>query len=152
MRIRRPQGWRRALPAAGLVAVGAYLLWNVPSALVASWTRFAAAGRGSRDDAQAALARLRGPAYAAAIQSIRERLPANGEYLLLAGTLGTDKVVRFDLAPRRAIFGGSPKDVASNVTPGKLPTLPKWTVIPSLDPPGPRLVETRLVAGKGALP
>ena len=38
------------------------------------------------------------------------------------------------------------------VTPATLLSLPKWTVIPTLDTPGPRLVETRALAGKGALP
>jgi hypothetical protein len=65
---------------------------------------------------------------------------------------GADAFVRFDLAPRRAIFGGEPKDVADNVTPAKLHALPEWTIIPRLDPPGPRLVKTRLLAEKGAVP
>ncbi len=136
----------------GLVAVAAYLLGNVPSALVASWSRFEAAGPASRDDAQAALARLRGPEYAAAIRRIRERLPGDAEYLVLAGRLGAEQIVRFDLAPRRALSGRSVKDAASLLALGRVSAVPRWTVIPSLDPPGPRLVETRLLAERGTLP
>ncbi len=99
MRIRRSQGWRRALPAAGLLAVGAYLCWSLPPVLVATRRRIRDAGRASRDDAQAALARLRGPEYAAAIQRIREALPDRSEYLLIRNDSYT--MVRFDLAPRR---------------------------------------------------
>ena len=65
---------------------------------------------------------------------------------------GADVFVRFDLAPRRAVFGGAAEDVAHNVTSAKLPTLPEWTVIPRLDPPGPRLVRTRVVAERGSRP
>lgn len=152
VRIRRSSAWRRALPAAGLLAVGAYVAFGVPSALVKSWTRAAAAPGAARDDAAAALARQRGPEYAAAIRILRERLPADGAYLLLTEQEGADMIVRFDLAPRRAVFGGAPKDIATNVTSARLPALPEWTVIASLVPPGPSLLKTRLLAEKGALP
>jgi hypothetical protein len=134
----------------GLLALAAYLVFAVPTALVASWARAETARTAARDRARDAHVRLRGPDYVSAIERIREALPEDAEYLLMEGVSGV--FVRFDLAPRRAVFGGSPKDVASNIKPARLAALPKWTVIPSVDPPGPRLVETRLVAEKGALP
>lgn len=138
------------MPAAGLLVLAAYLAAAVPPGLAAAWTRVQTAQTEGRDDAWAALARRRGRAYADAIARIREALPEDAVYLLL--DTGTDVIVRFDLAPRRAVFGGPPADVAKNVSPDRLASLPRWTVIPSLAPPGPRLVETRVLAEKGAVP
>jgi hypothetical protein len=143
---------RRLLPLAGLVALAAFLVLRLPAALDDSRRRVKNAWRERSLDADSAIARLRGPEYVAAIHGIREMLPADSEYLLLAGPGGADVFVRFDLAPRRAVFGGEPKDVAYNVTPAKLSTLPEWTVIPRLEPSGPRLVRTRAIAEEGALP
>jgi hypothetical protein len=143
---------RRLTPLVGLAALAAFLVLHLPAALADSWSRVRDAWRDRALDADSALARMRGPEYVAALHRIREVLPADSEYLLLAAASGADVFVRFDLAPRRAIFGGKAKDVADNVTPAKLPTLPEWTIIPLLDPPGPRLVKTRLLAEKGALP
>jgi hypothetical protein len=150
VRIRRSAGWRRALPAVGLLALAAYLVFAVPTALVASWARVETARGAARENARDAHVRLRGSEYVAAIERIRDILPEDAEYLLIEGT--SDALVRFDLAPRRAIFGGNTRDLRTNVTLEKLTSLPHWAVIPSLDPPGPRLVETRLIAEKGALP
>ena len=143
---------RRLLPLAGLVALAAFLVLRLPAALHASWTRVTTAWRDRALDADAALVRMRGPEYVAAIRRIREELPADSEYLLLSASSGADVFVRFDLAPRRAVFGGRPKDVAHNVTPAKLGGLPEWTIIPLLEPPGPRLVRTRVIAEKGGIP
>lgn len=143
---------RRLLPLAGLAALAAFLVLRLPTALDASRKRIKDAWRDRSLDADSALVRLRGPEYVAAIHGIRERLPVDAEYLLLAAGGGAEKFVRFDLAPRRAIFGGELKDVADNVTLAKLPSLPEWTVIPSLDTPGPRLVRTRAIAEQGAVP
>ncbi len=142
--------WHRALPAAGLLALLSYLAIAVPSTVLATWARVRDFPGASRDDAHAALVRFRGPEYATAITRIREALPEGAEYLIL--TNGSTTMVRFDLAPRRAVFGGNPSDLRTNVTPGKLASLPRWTVIPSVDPPGPRLVETSLLAERGTLP
>jgi len=142
--------WRRALPAAGLLALLAYLAVAVPSALFATWARVRDVPEASRDDARAALVRLRGPSYADAIDRIRETLPEDAEYLILESD--ADTIVRFDLAPRRAVFAGNPRDLRTNVTREKLASLPRWTVIPSVVAPGPYLVETRVLAERGTLP
>jgi len=150
LRIRLSTGWRRALPAAGLLALFAYLAVAVPSALFATWARVRDLPEASRDDARAALARFRGPEYAAAIDRIRAALPEDAEYLILEGD--ANKIVRFDLAPRRAVFGGNAKDLRTNVTREKLASLPRWTVVPSVVAPWPYLVETRVLAERGVLP
>lgn len=152
MKIRAPGPGRRALPALGLIALGAFFVARAPAALLSSWQKLTEASVAVHDGAEAALVRQRGPDYAAAIARIRGALPEDAEYLLFDVSAGVDMIVKFDLAPRRAVFGGRLPDFAPNVTPALLETLPKWAVIPSLDPPGPRLVETRLLAGKGALP
>ena len=141
---------RRLSPIVGLIALAAFLVLRLPAALAVSWTRVTIAWHNRAFDAEESLASHRGLEYVAAIRRIREKVPPDSEYLLLSAP--GDVFVRFDLAPRRAIFGGEPGDVASNVTPEKLRTLPEWTIIPRLDPPGPRLVKTRLLAEKGAVP
>ena len=143
---------RRLLPLVGLVALAAFLATGLPAALSASWKRIKTAGHDRSLSADESLARLRGPDYVAAIQRIREELPADSEYLLIGATDGADVFVRFDLAPRRAIFGGESKDIAHNVTPAKLASLPEWAVVPRLDGPGPRLLRTRLLVEKKAIP
>jgi hypothetical protein len=150
VRIRRITGSRRVLPRVGLLAVAAYLAFAVPPALVASWIRARASGAAVREDAGAALVRQRGAAYAAAIARIRAVLPEDAEYLLLETP--AHMIVRFDLAPRRAVFGGPPADVGAFLTSARLPSLPRWTVIAELGAPGPRLVETRLLAAREVLP
>jgi len=151
-RIRKGMLACRLLPLVGLVALAAFLVLRLPAALAVSWSRATAAWRDRALNADSALAQMRGSEYVTAIHRIREELPSDSEYLLLAVPGGADVFVRFDLAPRRAIFGGALTDVAYNVTPAKLRALPEWTVIARLDPPGPRLVKTRLLAEKGAVP
>jgi hypothetical protein len=141
---------RRLSPLAGLVALMAFLVLRLPAALAFSWSRVTIAWQNRALDAEESLASHRGLEYVAAIRRIREKLPPDSEYLLLSAP--GDVFVRFDLAPRRAISGGASADVAYNVTPEKLRALPEWTIIPRLDPPGPRLVKTRLLAEKGAVP
>lgn len=144
---------RRLFPLVGLAALAAFLVLRLPGAVDDALRRVRHARRDRALDADSALARVRGSEYVAAIHRIREELPPDSEYLLLELIPGgADYFVRFDLAPRRAVFGGAAEDVAHNVTSAKLPTLPEWTVIARLDPPGPRLVRTRVVAERGTLP
>jgi hypothetical protein len=143
---------RRFFPLVGLAALAAFLALRLPAALADSWNRVRGAWRDRALDADSALALVRGSEYVAAIRRIRDKLPPDSEYLLLSSPGWGDVFVRFDLAPRRAIFGGDAKDIAHNVTLAKLRYLPEWTIIPRLAPPGPSLVETRLLAEKGAVP
>lgn len=141
------------MPGVALAALVLFLAASLPGALDASRSRLKSAGRERALDADEALATLRGQDYVAAIRRIRDVLPEDSEYLLLVGTPGgADVFVRFDLAPRRAVSGGAIADIPHNVTLSRLHALPAWTVVPRLDGPGPRLVATRLLAEKGALP
>lgn len=88
----------------------------------------------------------------AAIQRIREGLPQDSVYLLVGARDGADVFVRFDLAPRRAVFGGALADISHNISRATLDGLPEWTVIPRLDGPGPRLIRTRFLAETGSIP
>lgn len=136
----------------GLVVLAAFLVLRLPAALEDSWRRVKDGWRDRNLDADSALALMRGREYVAAIQGIRSVLPADSEYLLLEGPGGVGVFVRFDLAPRRAINGGELRDVGVNVTPLKAASLPEWTVVPRLEPPGPRIVRTRAIAERGAVP
>jgi hypothetical protein len=151
VKIRSHSDWRRALPAAGLVALAAYLFVSGFLGLGTAWARIRSATSDARDDAFEALAKQRRREYADAIARIRQVLPPDSEYLLIDYGIPTS-FARFDLAPRRAVFGGSAADVAKNITPENLASLPRWTVVPSFDVKGPRLVETRLIAETGKLP
>jgi hypothetical protein len=143
---------RRRLPLVGMLALVAFLGARLPIAFRDSAKRMRDAWQNRSLDADSALAKMRGPEYVDAIRRIREVLPADSRYLLLSSANGADVFARFDLAPRWAILGGKVSDVSSNVTLARLPTLPEWTVIPLLDPPGPRLVRTRLLAEQGSVP
>ncbi len=146
--------WRRALPAAGLVAFAAFASFALPVGIRNAAAGLASGVRQRGDDAREALVRLRGAAYADALDRIRAAIPEDGEYLLLENDEARDAVraVRVDLAPRRAVVGGRTGDVRRNVTVDALPKLPRWTVIPAIAEPGPRLVETRALAETGRLP
>ena len=139
---------RRAIPAAGLLAIAAFLAWRVPVGLLASVARFVEAGRAVHDGPGEALARQRGPEYAAAVAGIRERLPVDATYVLVSVPGGADMIVRFDLAPRRAVFGGSLRELGAALASGGGRDLPAWTVLADLEPPGPRLVATRDLAAR----
>lgn len=141
---------RRRFPLAGLAALAAFLAMRLPAVIATSWGRVAAAWPERDLGADAALAQVRGPEYVNALRRIRQVLPPDSEYLLLAGP--GDMYSRSDLAPRRAIFGGERKDVAHDLTPAKLLSLPEWTIVPSLGPPGPRLIQTRAIAATDTIP
>jgi hypothetical protein len=149
----RPSGpGRRALPAAGLIALAVFFVPRIPTALALSVERLRAASVARKEGAEAALARLRGKEYAAAIAWIRESIPADGVYLLFAETDGADMIVRYELAPRRAVFGGLRRDAPAFLSTEALARLPRWAVIADFDDPWPRLVATRDLAAPGARP
>ncbi len=150
---RRPL-WRRALPAAGLAAIGAFAVCALPGAVDTAASRFVAASAARGDDARAALVRMRGAPYADGLDRIRAALPEDAEYLLVENEAdpGTDIIVRFDLAPRRAIFGGKLRDFSKATSREDLGRLPRWAVVPAIAAPGPRLVETRVLAAGGEIP
>jgi hypothetical protein len=149
---RRPGRIRRYVPFAALVAWGAFIAVSLPRTLHVSWKRVEVARRDWSLGADEALAVFRKPEYVAAIRKIREALPEDAEYVLLSSPDGDDVLVRFDLAPRRPVWGGAPADISVDISSARLSDLPPWTVVPRLAGPGPILVRTRLLAETGRLP
>lgn len=136
--------WRLA----GIAALAAFALARLPGTLVEARGRMFHAAREWGGPEEAALARFRGAAYVEAIRKIRAAIPEDGEYAIFASH-GEEMLIRFDLAPRRAIFGGELRDLARDLTPAAAAALPRWTVLPGTPP---RLVETRALAESGPLP
>jgi hypothetical protein len=103
---------RRARLEGGLaVAVFAlFLAAGLQQAVSRAWAMLHFAARAAGNESfDAARARFSGPAYVAAIDAIRDALPPDQPYLLVEGGRPQDGDlywVRFDLAPRRAIYLG----------------------------------------------
>jgi hypothetical protein len=103
---------RRARLEGGLaVAIFAlFLAAGLQQAVSRAWAMLHFAARtAGRESFDAARARFSGPAYVAAIDAIRDALPPDQPYLLVEGGRPQDGDlywVRFDLAPRRAIYLG----------------------------------------------
>lgn len=83
-----------------------------------------------------------GPGYVQAIEQIRRTIPPDGAYLLITGhgevEEGGPIWVKFDLAPRRAVYLGRLEDLdnADRVR-RRMPRAARWVVIASgvYDPP-----------------
>ncbi len=111
--MRRRPGRVLEAAAAGLVVL--VLAAGLPGALVQAWEEV---GRfvQTRESLPAARARLYGADYCRAIDQIRAALPASEGYLLVEGGRpgsGGAYWVRYDLAPRPAVFLGSLQDLTS---------------------------------------
>lgn len=145
--MRVPRTSAAAWSFAGIAALAAFSLARLPGTLVDARGRMFHAAREWGGPEEVALARLRGAAYVEAIRKIRAAIPADGEYVIFASQ--NEMMIRFDLAPRRAVFGGELRDLGRDLTPAAAAALPRWTVLPG-DPP--RLVETRALAESGRLP
>jgi len=78
-------------------------------------------------------ARCYGPAYTNEIEAIRRTIPRDGAYILINGDPGEDGGplwVKFDLAPRRAVYLGYLKDLGSVERMKKrMPRAARWVVI-----------------------
>ena len=77
--------------------------------------------------------RIYGPEYTAGIASIRRTIPPDGAYVLINGTpeaLGGPFWVKFDLAPRRAVFLGDLGKLGNvNRLRNRMPRATRWVVI-----------------------
>jgi hypothetical protein len=90
--------------------VCAWLLVSVPPAVREGSDRIQEAFQHAKETPDEALARFRGAPYVEAIRRIRAAVPADGAYGLVEEAGETSdiarKLVRFDLAPRRALYLG----------------------------------------------
>jgi hypothetical protein len=89
--------------------------------------------------------RTYGPDYVRAIAEIRRTIPPDGAYVLLNGSpedVGAPIWVKFDLAPRRAVYLGNAKDVGSlDRFRRRIPRAARWVVIAYTSYGRPVLVE-----------
>jgi len=78
-------------------------------------------------------ARCYGPGYTEQIEAIRRTIPPDGAYILLnsnPGEEGGPLWVKFDLAPRRAVYLGNLEDVGSvERLKRRMPRAARWVVI-----------------------
>jgi hypothetical protein len=98
----------RALDALAVALLGFYMALAVPWSLLRGGDELAQAVR-SHESREAARVRVRGAAFTRGIDDIRRRLPPDQAYLLVeAGSrmAGGAYWVRYELAPRRALFLG----------------------------------------------
>jgi hypothetical protein len=98
----------RALDALAVATLGFYMAVAVPWSLLRSGDELSRAAN-THESREAARLRVHGEAYTRGIDEIRRQLPLDQAYLLVeAGKqrLGGAYWVRYDLAPRRAVFLG----------------------------------------------
>ncbi len=99
----------RLLSRVALFVLALHLAVAVPFALARSAKRLLAAARHFDETPGEARQRTFGAAYVAAIEEARRAIPEDGVYLLVDAQEreeGAPFWVRFDLAPRRALFLG----------------------------------------------
>lgn len=100
---------RLLLDAVAIVLFGAYLVAAVPLAIRRAVNMLRTDAQAAGESLTAARARWFGDSYTRAIEEIRRVLPADRAYLLVDGGRpqdGDSYWVRYDLAPRPAIFAG----------------------------------------------
>lgn|ERR1700674_1578589 len=115
------------------------LLADLPPMAVRALRRVGRAALELGEDARGARVRLMGAATVAAFDSLRQAIPADGDYLLVDGGEEDQAAaywVRFELAPRRAVFVGRLREMEGTPQPvWKLPAASRWVVV--ANPAGP---------------
>jgi len=104
-----------ALAAAGLL--GLYLAVALPWGLGRAWLEVVRAASAHESPVEARR-RIFGETYTSAIEEIRRTLPPGEAYLLVeggSGMLGGTYWVRYDLAPRRALYLGRLNELTSGM-------------------------------------
>jgi hypothetical protein len=129
------------------LAVLAVGLFAVHLAVAVPWALRKSAGAGLQmirvagETPFAKRSRTYGPAYVSAIEEIRRTIPPDGAYVLLNGSpedVGAPIWVKFDLAPRRALYLGNAKDLRTiERFRRRIPRAARWVVIAygSYEPP-----------------
>jgi hypothetical protein len=125
------------------LALGIFLLFlatAVPPAILQSGGRVLWAASLAKEDEETARRRFLGEPWARSIDEIRQVIPPDGEYLL-ASAEGTEDTywIRFELAPRRALFLGRWSQLPAGAL---LPPGPRWVVV-AFEEPRPPLLMTR---------
>jgi hypothetical protein len=123
----------RSLPAAfALLLFGLFLAVAVPQC---AWRAAQQIGGAARFAGESPLERRRrvfGPEYAEGIEAIRRAIPPDGAYILVNGATADEGArlwVRFDLAPRRAVFAGGLRGLRNPRNRGRIPPDLAWVVV-----------------------
>jgi hypothetical protein len=142
--------WALDLAAAGLF--GLFLAASVPTAVERSMGLLALPSHFGGESEAAARARFEGLEYVRAIDEIRRSLPIDEPYLLVEAGRPQDGGVywvRFDLAPRRAVYVGQLAELTSADRLRRRLTGRQRQVVISYGPgQPPRLVERYLLAAE----
>jgi len=128
-------------------ALGLFLLFlatAVPPAVLQSGGRVLWAILRAREGPLEARQRFLGKPWTQAIDEIRREIPRDGEYLLVCGQASEDTYwVRFELAPRRALFPGCWSRLPRNAAWLRNPAaVPPWVVV-AFEEPRPPILLTR---------
>ncbi len=138
-----PRPW---LPLLALAAFAVHLAVSVPVTLARS-ARAARRMVDTRGETPSeSRARTFGPGYVKAIEEIRRAIPLDGAYLLINGHPGEEEGgplwVKFDLAPRRAVYLGNLRDLGNvDRLRRRMPRAARWVVIVYGDYATPTLIE-----------
>lgn len=123
---------RSLLSSLALLVLALHLARSLPTIAVLSAQRvhhmFRTFGESPRDERS----RSFGPQYVWAIETIRRVIPRDAAYVLINGDPEDDGGplwVRFDLAPRRAVFLGRLRTDDANRLRKRVPRAARWVVI-----------------------
>ena len=107
---------RRLLARAVLALMAVHVSVAGSAAVVRSLRQLSQAARSLDEDPPAARRRVFGAPYVEAVEEIRRTIPADGAYLLVDAQEREEGALywlRFDLAPRRALFLGRLDELAA---------------------------------------
>jgi hypothetical protein len=124
-----------------IAAIAAHVAASARGCIGRIAERWESARERSQETFVEALARTRGAPYARAIENARERIPRNASYALVQVSDVQDArfLVRYDLAPRRAVFLGRVEELAGPAAASLDPEV-LWVVVARLGDEGPLLL------------
>ena len=133
---------RSSLATLALVLLAAHLAVSIPRALRRSTWEVRNLIATRHETPFEKRVRSFGPGYALAIEQIRRTIPPDGAYLLFNGHPGFEEGgplwVKFDLAPRRAVYLGKLDEIGNaDRLRRRMPRAARWVVIAHgpYDPP-----------------
>ena len=129
----QPSGrWQRLLDAASLGLLASYLVVTVPTSLVQAVRHVRDDVHHLRESAVEARGRVFGAEFVAGIERIREALGPDEPYLLIDGGApqeGAALWVRYELAPRPALFFRDPRADDAQWLRKRIPRAVRWVVV-----------------------
>ncbi len=137
---------RKLLPLLALVALAVHLAVSLPVTLGRSaWAARRLVDTRNETPRETRI-RIFGPGYVKAVEEIRRAIPRDGAYLLVNGHPGEEEGgplwVKFDLAPRRAVYLGKLRDLGNvERLRRRMPRAARWVVIVHGDYVPPTLIE-----------